>query len=190
MSGPSSVYVSSGCTLNIGPGMISEDPLLVDPSDDDFHLTYDSPCRNTGYKSGIPPELLYDFEGDPRISDDAVEIGADEFHNHLYCTGDISPGSTIIVKVIGTPGTSPVVLGLGSGVQDPPMPSQYGDIYLTMPVLWQQDIGTIQSNGVLEVSGLVPSYWQSGEQYPFQALIGPLGNPSSELTNLMLLISE
>ncbi len=39
-------------------------------------------------------------------------------------------------------------------------------------------------------SWTIPSYWQSGENRPFQALIGPLGNPNSLLTNLMVLAVE
>ena len=39
---------SGGGELTIGEGMIDEDPLFVDPDEDDYHLTEDSPCIDTG----------------------------------------------------------------------------------------------------------------------------------------------
>jgi len=183
--GQSSIFVDPSGTLIWGPGNIDADPLFVDPANNDFHLTWDSACRNTGDNSAATEPQ--DFEGDPRIADGTVDMGADEFHLHLYCVDDVVPGGSITVRVVGTPGSAPIVLGYGSGVLDPPLPSQYGDIYLAAPVLWQSNLGTIQSNGMLEASGTASVFWQPGEQHPFQVLAGPLGNPASELTNLMLL---
>ncbi len=186
--GQSSIFVDPGGILIWGSGMIDADPLFVDPVNGDFHLTWGSACRNTGDNSAATEPQ--DFEGDPRIADGTVDMGADEFHLHLYCIDDVVPGGSFTARVIGTPGSSPIVLGLGSGILDPPLPSQYGDIHLAAPVLWQSNLGAIQSNGLLEASGTVPSFWQPGEQYPFQALAGPLGNPASELTNLMPLVVQ
>jgi len=183
MGGYSGVYVASNATLNWGSGNIDSDPLFVDPAGGDCHLTCGSPCKDTGDNSIVIENN--DFEGDPRINDDIVDLGADEFHTHLYHRGDVVPGGAIEVKVVGTPAL-PVTLALGSGVQDPPLSTQYGDLCLLPPYM-QFGLGNIPSSGVLTVPGTVPGSWQTGEQYPFQALVGPLGNPSSELTNLMLL---
>lgn len=172
-----------------GTGNIDADPLFVDPTNDDFHLTFNSPCKNTGDNTAVPPSLLRDFEGDRRIADGAVDIGADEFHPHLYYRGAAVPGGPISIRVVGTP-TEPALLALGSGVQDPPSSTMYGFLHLQPPLLQTISLGTIPQNGVRMLTATVPGYWLPGEEKPFQALIGPLGNPNSVLTNLMALTIE
>jgi len=170
-----------------GTGNIEVDPLFVNSVIGDLHLSWDSPCRNTGDNTVITE--LFDFEGDPRIHNGTVDMGADEYHTHLYHTGTVTPGSPIEVRVVGDPGSAPVTLALGSGIQDPPKTTPYGDLYLMLPLMWQRNLGTIPSNGVLVFPGTVPTSWQAGEEYPFQALLGPLV-PGSVLTNLMVLAVE
>lgn len=172
-----------------GQGNIDADPLFVDPLAGDFHLTFDSPCRNGGDNTAIPPAMEEDWEGDPRIVQSVVDIGADEFYFHLYKTGPAIPGTAIDIKVVGTPGTAPVKLGLGAGIQDPPQPTAYGDLYLAPPIR-QFDLGTIPQTGVLICSATIPASWHPGDQKPLQALVGPLGAPGSRLTNLLLLTVE
>jgi len=104
----------------------------------------------------------------------------------LYCTGDVIPGGPIEIRVVG-PSGEPVLLALGIGIQDPPQSTTYGDLYLILPVLWQANLGTIPANGILIFPGTVPSSWQTGDEYPIQALVGPIGNPNSSLTNLVVL---
>jgi len=59
---------------------IQEDPQFVDPVNGDFHLKPTSPCIDKGTADALGlPET--DFEGDPRIINDTVDIGADECHN-------------------------------------------------------------------------------------------------------------
>ncbi len=185
--GQASVQVDSGCTLTWGAGMINAAPLFADSADNDFHLTHTSPCKDTGDDSAVTEPG--DWEGDPRIADIAVDMGADEFHLHLYSMSDVVPGNGIDIKVVGTPGISPVTLVLGSGVRNPPVSTQYGSLYL-LPPYQDFNIGVIPANGILTVSGTIPLSWQSGEEKPFQALAGPLGNPASELTNHMVMVVE
>ena len=69
-----------------GTGNIGSDPLLADPdgpddipgtADDDLHLLDGSPCINTG--TNDDPNLpALDFEGEPRIQQCRVDMGADE----------------------------------------------------------------------------------------------------------------
>jgi len=65
--GQAAVHVETGSTLDWGAGMVDADPLFVDAAAGDFHLTWGSPCGDTGDDSapGLPSE---DSEGDPRIA--------------------------------------------------------------------------------------------------------------------------
>jgi len=177
--GLTSVHVDPGCTLLWGTGMIDADPLCVQPELDDFHLTYDSPCRDTGIDSapGLPDE---DFEGDPRIAGFLPDMGADEFHRHLYSIGDAVPGGSIDFRIVGPPAATPVWLGHGRGILDPPRPTIFGDLFLKPPVV-PLGLGPIPVNGVLIHTATVPDTWIPGEGHPFQTLIG------QELSNLMVL---
>jgi len=182
--GQSSVFLSPGATLNWGSGMIDAYPKFVDAQNGDLHLTWDSPCKNMGDDSAVVD--IIDFEGDPRIALDRVDIGADEFWFHLYHTGDVIPGSFTNVKVVGAP-TMPVIVGMGSGIHDPPYQTQYGSLYLQLPLPGHWILPNIPVTGVLSFSAPLPLSWSAGDRYPFQALVGPLGSTDSRLTNLMVL---
>jgi uncharacterized repeat protein (TIGR01451 family) len=56
---------------------ISADPLLVDPTNGDFHLSPGSPCIDAGDPVNYPPT---DFEGEARPHGAAPDIGADEYY--------------------------------------------------------------------------------------------------------------
>jgi len=167
-----------------GTGNIDIDPLFVDIAGNDFHLTWNSPCRDAGHNTSVAEE--YDFEGDPRIALGTVDMGADEYFYHLYYTGDLIPGASVDLKVVGYP-SAPITLYLGSGITDPPYSTQHGDFWLNWPVLWQGRIGTVPGNGVLVYSATVPSGWTTGSAHPLQALVGPWGGGYSRFSNLMTL---
>jgi len=59
-------------------GNIQQDPLFADPDGGDFHLTSGSPCIDAG-DNNAPGLSTTDFEGEPRVSNGTVDIGADEF---------------------------------------------------------------------------------------------------------------
>ena len=184
--GQQAVFCETGSTLNWGSGMIASDPLFVKSEITDYHLRFDSPCLNSGSDAAIPSVVHNDFEGDPRIYAGAVDMGADEFHPRLYHDGLLLPGLTVDFTVVGLPGSSPVRLILGSGIQDPPSHTAYGDLYLRSPFYWI-DVGSIPSNGVLTTSSTVPLWWIAWEEHGVQALVGPLSG-GGQLTNLDLLI--
>jgi len=80
-----------------GTGNFDADAGFVDSPADDFHLQAGSPCCNRGTRSvpGLPPS---DFEGDPRVAEGEVDVGADEFFPHLYHLGTPTPWETIRVN--------------------------------------------------------------------------------------------
>lgn len=154
----------------------------------DFHLTWNSPCRNAG-TTNTPPPPDSDFEGDPRIALGKIDIGSDEFYYHLYRMGAVIPGNQIAIKAVGGPAMR-VTLYLGSGIQDPPQPSAHGDIYLELPVVASWNLGKTQATGIVTLTTTVPLTWNPGEEYPFQALIGVWGDPYTQFSNLMVLHVE
>lgn len=182
-AGQQSVIVDTGAFLGWGLGMITQDPMLVDASAGDVHLTYPSPCRDSGMNFYYWNWERSDFEGDPRKTEDFVDIGADEFHPHLYHLGDVVPGGTVDIRVIGPPGTPNVTLCGAAAVQDLPQWTQYGYLCLEWPIR-KLSLGTIPSSGCLTFSRSAPGWWRPGDIYMFQALIGPEGHPDSILSNL------
>jgi parallel beta-helix repeat protein len=73
-----------------GAGNIDEDPLFFNPSTGDFRISKDSPCRNIGDNNALDLPAT-DFEGDPRVFEWVVDMGADEFYQFegvLFVPGD------------------------------------------------------------------------------------------------------
>jgi len=170
-----------------GTGNIDNDPLFADSANDDIHLTWNSPCRGAGDNSVVTEPT--DFEGDPRVALGTVDMGADEFYYHLYHGGEVVPGFPINIKVVGYP-SAPVLLALGSGLQDPPLNTQHGDLWLQWPPLWQGNIGTVPSDGILVLPVTVPTNWTPGSEHYLQSLIGPWGGSYTRLSNHLTLTAE
>jgi hypothetical protein len=69
--------------------VINADPLFVDPENEDYHLSSESPCIDAGTNSapGLP---AFDFEGESRVTDGdqdgtaTVDMGADEYVTPIY----------------------------------------------------------------------------------------------------------
>jgi len=111
--------------------MIDADPLFVDPAHNDFHLTYNSPCIDAGDNAMTTERIDFDFN--PRIAYGTVDMGADEFYKHFYCTGNFTPSGSIEGKFVGLPDTWPVGLLIGSGIMDPPLQHKWGVFCLEAP---------------------------------------------------------
>ena len=82
--------------FSIDPSNLNnEDPLFVDPANDNFHLTKESHCRDAGDNDA--PELPdTDIDGELRILDGFVDIGADEYSAPL-CRTDFNGDKNVDV---------------------------------------------------------------------------------------------
>ena len=69
--------ISNYEAVTVYEGCLDEDPLFVDPENEDFHLTANSPCINTGYD--MAPYMGYDLDGNWRVYGDRIDIGAYEY---------------------------------------------------------------------------------------------------------------
>lgn len=90
-------------------GNISVDPLFLSPAD--FHLAPSSPCIDAGDDSAVGAGWL-DLDGQPRLSDAHVDIGADEtVSNSLATHLSISHPSSnqFVIRVEGSSGSQHVV---------------------------------------------------------------------------------
>jgi hypothetical protein len=152
-----------------GTGNIDENPQFVDLYGGDFHITFHSPCRDAGNNNGVDDK---DFEGDPRIAwAGTVDMGADEFHTHIYVLGEKTPGGIIACRIIGIPGTSPTGLFMGSNILEKPLPTAWGNFHLQVP-WWLIPLVPIPAEGVLDLSAKVPLLPHAPYDIPIQALVG------------------
>jgi len=81
-----------------GPGTITDDPLFVDPHDDN-HLKPGSPAIDAGDDSAVPAtdidgKAVTDLDGNPRIQGSHVDIGAYEAPEP---TGSLSSAASLLV---------------------------------------------------------------------------------------------
>ncbi|MCE5323688.1 right-handed parallel beta-helix repeat-containing protein [bacterium] len=58
---------------------IMKDPQYYDKYAGDFHITYGSPAKDAGYNTAAAG--TYDIDGETRIINGTIDIGADEFHD-------------------------------------------------------------------------------------------------------------
>ena len=108
--GEASVEVDPLSTLNWLTGNIDADPLFVDPSNGDHHISSESPVIDAADNTAVPPGVTTDLDGNPRFVDDPdtqdtgvpggpggsaiVDMGAYEFQVchpcDMNCDGDIN----------------------------------------------------------------------------------------------------
>ncbi|MCB1057559.1 MAG: chitobiase/beta-hexosaminidase C-terminal domain-containing protein, partial [Acidobacteria bacterium] len=84
--------------VSAASGDVSDDPQFYDPSVGDFSLQYTSPCIGAGSSSVLPAGDTTDRDGEPRVVDSAVDIGALEYQGtpqvlpiEIYPTSGLAP---------------------------------------------------------------------------------------------------
>jgi len=77
--GRSAAYVEPGCILTWGSGNIDVTPLFTGEDFNDYHLSPDSPCVDTGDPNHAPEEDATDLAGYPRLYGKTVDMGAYEY---------------------------------------------------------------------------------------------------------------
>lgn len=174
--GLNGVFVGNGSTLNWNYGMKANNPQFVDSVSADLHLLYTSPCRDTGSNDAVESE--FDLEGDVRISGNTVDMGADEFHMHLYCVGDFTPQGAVQAKILGEPGSSPNYLAISGMLLAEPLNLSMGTFYLDMPWILVDLMSTIPTSGLLQLSAELPRLPEAPYDLYMQALV------AGKLTNL------
>jgi hypothetical protein len=76
--GTANIHVDPDATLTWGTGNINSDPCFIDADSNDYHLVgSNSPCFNAGDPNGDYSGEL-DIDGDDRVMDSNVDMGADE----------------------------------------------------------------------------------------------------------------
>ncbi len=79
----SDVQSNPGSPVFPGIGNISANPLWANPGSGDFHLLPNSPCIDAGTYSALSMSYT-DFEGDPRLVGNRVDMGVDEWSIWYY----------------------------------------------------------------------------------------------------------
>ncbi|MCP3905273.1 MAG: hypothetical protein GY715_16730, partial [Planctomycetes bacterium] len=84
-----------------GVGNLDADPLFTQAGADNLRLTPESPALDAGDNAAIPPGVETDIDGQPRIQNGTVEMGAYEgFAEALppaALAGDVDPGETAVL---------------------------------------------------------------------------------------------
>jgi len=65
-----------------GTGNINGDPCFVDDVNDDYHLTWNSPCVDWGDPNFVADANETDIDGNPRVMGGRVDMGGDEDYPH------------------------------------------------------------------------------------------------------------
>ncbi len=149
---------------------INKDPLFVDPDNGDFHLQPDSPCINKG-DNNAPSLPDFDFDRQPRIMGETVDMGADEF---LVSYDDGDSVNSSIEDGVPTPGG-----GTGDGNNDGTNDSLQG--YVTSLKSITDDYVTFETGSNYQFGNFQNS--QPPSDAP-SGIVFPYGMFSFEISNI------
>jgi len=89
--GEQNVELAYGSSIDWGQGNIDLDPCFVNPDSNDYHLLEESPCIDAGDPDFVAGPDETDIDGNPRISGEKIDIGADEFVPPISAIVEIMP---------------------------------------------------------------------------------------------------
>jgi len=81
-----------------GTGNINSDPLFVNAAGGDYHLQATSLCFNAGNNSLVPVGVTLDMDGNPRINNRTVDMGAFEYQVPGAPAITLQPDSQTVVE--------------------------------------------------------------------------------------------
>lgn len=103
--------ISNNEVILVYENCLDEDPLFVDPENEDFHLNANSPCINAGHTVSTEG---YDLDGNWRVCGDRIDIGAYEYsgvgvlenaqnENLIHIVGNLITASSYAEIELGQP---------------------------------------------------------------------------------------
>ncbi len=78
-----------------GTGNIDDDPMFVDPANNDYHLAPGSPCIDAGDPNFVPQSGDTDIDGEPRVMGCRVDMGVDEMTAGQPNSGDLDGNGVV-----------------------------------------------------------------------------------------------
>jgi len=167
-NGLPSVRVGANSKVNTMGPLHTFNPLFVNPSIGDTHLTWSSPCRRKG--NPLVPNLPQaDHDGDPR---QGYDLGADEVAPSFYIAGTLRWGTTATLTCVGKPGVSCTVLvSTHPTLLSPPIPVPGGLLHL-QPPFHPLPIGLTNQSGIATLSMPLPAPPLPRTFVTLQALVG------------------
>jgi hypothetical protein len=107
--------ISGNCTVATGNnGNISSDPLFVDPAVNNFHLQTTSPAIDAGNNTARIALPATDLEGNPRVFNGTVDMGALEFQGATTTTFSATSLTFPATEVGATSSQSVTISNTGS----------------------------------------------------------------------------
>lgn len=96
--------ISNHENINVYENCIDNDPLFVLPDEEDYRLSSNSPCINTG-STETPAVVLngLDLDSNPRVSDGRIDMGAYEYD---FTSVQETAQNMNLIRIIGNPITS------------------------------------------------------------------------------------
>jgi|GEM_PF-2555465 len=176
MAFPQNTWISGSGTMPIDGYHLTTLTIIGEGWDFDVYVDYIEvePINSKSSSAGDDPGLGVGFVFET--------TEAEQLSPYLSFLGSVDPGESIDVRVTGKP-YSTVWLSGGSGVRALPLSTCYGRLYL-IPPFQSRSCGVIPEKGILVAPMTVPNCWVSGQEYPFQALVG------RKLSNLVVLIAR